>query len=139
MCSCETDGGYAEFCCYEWRKARKPQHCNDCRSQVQPGSLYQHMTQKWEGDMGTFNFCLHCVGLRAGHHALDEDCNPSIGEIRACARDALREASFTNDTPLEGVNKFRAAYKACVRDVRKNYEAKLERLKEWRATQRRAA
>lgn len=65
-CGCvysECEGEPAEFCDIRKFKAKKVHKCNECRGNIEIGSVYERMVGKWEGNFETFKTCEHCLSI----------------------------------------------------------------------------
>lgn len=65
-CGCiytSYDGDEATFSRTEWRKARKPHKCCECRETIPSGVKYQHTTGKWDS-IQVYKTCEACVEIR---------------------------------------------------------------------------
>ena len=89
MESCYCDYESLEFSTKETRKARKQHRCVECRREIQPGEIYEHVYGKWEGEVCVFKTCSHCLELRQ-HTLSTVPCFCfSYGELRVEALDTL--------------------------------------------------
>lgn len=48
----------------QMRRARKSYHCCECHSYIEPYTLYEVATGKWEGGWDEFKTCAACVEIR---------------------------------------------------------------------------
>jgi hypothetical protein len=46
--------------CCTTRRARKPHRCIECDETITPGTLYDHWSTKWEGEVSSHSTCLGC-------------------------------------------------------------------------------
>ena len=45
------------------RKARKPHECCECHRVISPGEVYERVSGKWDGWMGSFATCAECADI----------------------------------------------------------------------------
>lgn len=102
-CACDYDP--AEFYAARVRMARKEHKCDECAGWIQPGEKYEAVIGKWEGCMGTFKTCEHCVNIRRwtknnvpclcwSHGNTIEDCKEAVQEAWWRAPDETRGLRF---------------------------------------------
>ena len=62
---CRADGDSApEFFTDATPTARKEHKCGECGRTIHPGEIYERFSGKWDGWMGAFKTCAHCVAAR---------------------------------------------------------------------------
>lgn len=91
--NCYCDYDTPELYIKEIRTARKQHRCYECRGTILPGEKYEHVRGKWEGEMGSFKTCQHCIDLRTwtknnvpclcwAHGSIQDDCREAIEDAR---------------------------------------------------------
>jgi hypothetical protein len=48
----------------QWRTARKPNRCDECKRPIQPGELYNFAAGCWDGDWNAYKTCAVCHEIR---------------------------------------------------------------------------
>lgn len=61
--SCDCDGE-AEFISHQVRRARKQHKCYECGCSIEPGTKYEQIFGKWNGDVSHFKTCHLCLEVR---------------------------------------------------------------------------
>lgn len=56
------------------RKAKRSYHCVECRSRIEKGESYTHVTGKWEGNFRTYRMCNPCYEAHGFAESLDGEC-----------------------------------------------------------------
>jgi hypothetical protein len=76
-CDCE----YPEFFTTKIRKANKTHKYCECSTLINTGDLYDYLSGKWDGFIGSFKTCLECNEIKDW---LDKkiDCCIAFGELR---------------------------------------------------------
>lgn len=68
MSGCSCDYGDAEqpqfFTC-KTVKARKQSKCSECGNVIHPGSKYERVSGKWDGDVRSYRTCSDCLDFLA--------------------------------------------------------------------------
>lgn len=60
--------------------ARKEHKCVECSCVIRKGELYERISGKWEGDVGSYHTCMRCQPLQSW--AIGESDEPlGIGEL----------------------------------------------------------
>jgi hypothetical protein len=65
-CDCSIDNfeDRPSFSREQWRVARKPHVCCECREVIEPGSKYEYVAGCWSGEWDEFKTCETCVRIR---------------------------------------------------------------------------
>ena len=63
MSCCIADDGPEVFR-EEFRKARKFHSCCECRSDIEPGDMYEYVSGLWDGHWSEYKTCEKCADLR---------------------------------------------------------------------------
>lgn len=105
--SCYCDYDPPEFYKQVWKKANKEHKCCECGYTIKKGEVYEHVSGKWEGDVGSFKTCERCVDLR--------DSLGDCYEHRGLFEDYGEQMDYVVDDQIEQVQK--------VLDKHRNYDA----------------
>lgn len=62
FCECDVDG-YVEFYSSCLRKAKKEHRCEECRSTIRVGEIYEYASGKQSGDFWDAKTCSTCLAL----------------------------------------------------------------------------
>lgn len=73
-------------------RARKSHTCDDCGCRIDPGTVYERVSGKWEGAFRTSAYCVECAdlscdlyhlpgGLYYGEGPDGEECYPYLNEF----------------------------------------------------------
>lgn len=79
------------------RKARKEHQCKECWRTIKAGEKYEHVRGKWDGEVGTFDTCEHCLALKDWVKAHVPCFCFEHGNIRDGAIEAAQE--FAHEAP----------------------------------------
>ena len=66
------------------RRARKTHKCCECGRPINPKDRYHHIKGVWEGEIGDYKTCIHCVRVRRVVYNLaakNDDCGPCLGGL----------------------------------------------------------
>jgi len=104
-CGCvyvDYDNG-PEFMCESIHKARKLHRCGECRRDIRPGELYEHVVGKWDGDFAAVKTCADCQSIRKAFFCgawtygdIMEDLQESLryeDDLGLCCLDGLTPAA----------------------------------------------
>ena len=65
---CFTDYEPPQFFSQAIRMAAKTHRCCECNQDINPGTLYESASGKWEGEFGMFATCPACYATRVDVH-----------------------------------------------------------------------
>ncbi len=85
-----------EFSSTSVRRARKLHSCCECGEAIAPGTRYEYVAGKWDGEMDTHATCLPCAAIRE-HYC-------PCGWIYGALREHLEECLGFDYTTCEDVD-----------------------------------
>lgn len=60
------DGEPAQLYQEKMVKARRQHRCYECGRPIQPGSVYERVSGRWEGEFSVYCFCIDCSSISRG-------------------------------------------------------------------------
>jgi hypothetical protein len=64
VCITGFDGDRPEMYVETVVTARKAHKCYECEREIQPSEKYERVAGKWDGEMGSYTFCLACSEIQ---------------------------------------------------------------------------
>jgi hypothetical protein len=92
ICDCSIDVDEGATCAWEeWRTARKPHVCCECRETIEPGETYEHARGVWGGRWYAYRTCAPCARIRQDYCRWGWEYGALAEQIEACLGFNYRE------------------------------------------------